>query len=503
MVMKKMLFLPALVLLLCSFSWVGAYGQITPSQDAYTTTATPTKNFGAATTLDVESSATTYIQFNLSSIPSGFSSADITKATLKLYVDAITTAGSFNVDFVNGSWAEGTIDASNAPALGTTIAASVPLTKADKNQYILVDITPAVQAWLSGTANDGIALVANSPLDASFDSKEATKTSHTAELDVVFSSSGGGGITGIDTASGSGLTGGGDSGTLNLSLINTCAAKQILQWSGTAWACSNAGTGTITGVTAGTGLSGGGTGGNVTLGINTSVVPQLDANNIFTGSQGVVGNLSVTAPGTGIHGGLGNFSSSGAGDSNSVTISNGTGTTESFQSGGPNAFVPGTNAGDGGMRVTPGKNIFFGDSTASRLELDSSGNAFQPLAANGMAKAMLVYDPFSGGSGSFLHCFNSALSGAAATTPPCGFSIIDKFTGDYIFDLGFEIDNRFLAATGGLNSENVPPGTVAACLDFDEEDCQHGFDLTPNSVEITNNTSSGKFVDNIIHLIVY
>src|SRR5271170_766500 len=99
MVMKKMQFLPALVLLLCSFSWVGAYGQITPSQDAYTSTATPTKNFGAATTLEVESSATTYIQFNLSSIPAGFTIADITKATLKLYVDGIPTAGSFNVDF--------------------------------------------------------------------------------------------------------------------------------------------------------------------------------------------------------------------------------------------------------------------------------------------------------------------------------------------------------------------------------------------------------------------
>jgi hypothetical protein len=504
MVMKNrnLQFLPALVLLLCVFSWVGAYGQITPSQDAYTTTATPTKNFGAATTLDVKSSETSYIQFNLASIPSGFTSTDITKATLKLYVDGITTAGSFNVDFVNGSWAEDTIDASNAPALGTTIAASVPLTKTDKNQYILVDITPAVQAWLSGTANDGIALVANSPLDASFDSKEATKTSHTAELDVVFSSSSGGGIAGINTASGSGLMGGGDSGTINLSLINTCSSKQILQWNGSAWACSNAGTGTITGVTAGAGLSGGGSGGNVTLGINTSVVPQLNTNNIFTGSQGVVGNLSVTTPSSGIHGGLGNFSSSGAGDSNSVTVSNGTGTTETFQSGGPNAFVPGTNAGDGGLRVAPGKNIFFGDSNASRLELDSSGNAFQPLAANGMAKAMFFYSP--SGNGKFVHCFNSTLSGAAATTPPCGFSIIDNFSGDYILDLGFQIDDRFISATAA----SMNAGAVGACTDISFP-CQNPAQLTPNRVEVTNTCVAGdgicnvEFIPTNFYLIVY
>jgi hypothetical protein len=260
--------------------WTTSYGQLTPSQDAYTSTADPTTNYGAKTLLDVESSQTTYIQFNLSSIPSGYTSADITKATLKLYVNAVTTAGSFNVDFVNGTWSEATITADNAPALGTTIQASVPLATADKNQYILIDITAAVQAWLSGTANDGVALVGNSPVNATFDSKESTTTSHPPELDIVFAG-GGSGITGITTASGSGLIGGGTSGTLNLSLTNTCASKQILQWSGTAWACASAGTGTITGVTAGTDLTGGGVSGTVTLKLNTATVPLLAAANTF------------------------------------------------------------------------------------------------------------------------------------------------------------------------------------------------------------------------------
>jgi hypothetical protein len=90
----------SLILLACTV----AYGQLTPSGDAYTNTATPTTNYGAKTLLDVESSQTSFIQFNLSSIPSGYTSADITKATLKLYVNAVTTAGSFNVDYVNRSW---------------------------------------------------------------------------------------------------------------------------------------------------------------------------------------------------------------------------------------------------------------------------------------------------------------------------------------------------------------------------------------------------------------
>ncbi len=282
-------------LLLTMALLTGASAQITPSQDAYTNTADPTTNYGAKTLLDVESaSQNSYIQFDLSSIPAGYTGSSVAKATLKLYVNAVK-AGSFNVDYVNGTWTEATIDANNAPALGSTIAASVPLTTADKNQYILIDVTSAVQAWLNGTANDGIALVGNSPLNASFDSKESTSTSHAAELDIVFAG-GNGTITGIDTAAGSGLIGGGTSGTLSLSLTNACAANQVLQWNGTAWVCVNLkGGGTITGVTAGTDLTGGGNSGNVTLNLDTTKVPQLASNNTFTGAQTIYGLVYAAA----------------------------------------------------------------------------------------------------------------------------------------------------------------------------------------------------------------
>jgi hypothetical protein len=93
-------------------------------------------------------------------------------------------------------------------------------------------------------------------------------------------------ITGVTTASGSGLMGGGTSGMLNLSLLTTCAKNQILQWNGSAWVCITASTGTITGVTAGTDLSGGGSSGNVTLNLNTTATDaryaQLGAADTFT-----------------------------------------------------------------------------------------------------------------------------------------------------------------------------------------------------------------------------
>jgi hypothetical protein len=275
-----------LAAVLCLFLLIGfllisaglSYAQITPSADSYTNSADPTTNFGAKTLLDVDgASQTTYIQFNLSSIPSG---ATVSQATLKLYVNAVTTAGSFNVNYVSSAWSEGTVDFSNAPTQGAAIASNVAVTTADKNQYILINVTPAVQAWLSGSeTNDGIALVANSTFNATFDSKENTTTSHAPELDIVFA----GGIIGVTTASGSGLMGGGSSGTLNLALTNTCSSGQVLEWNGTAWACTTAkGTGTITDVVAGTDLTGGGTSGKVTLNLDTTQVPLLAGSNNFT-----------------------------------------------------------------------------------------------------------------------------------------------------------------------------------------------------------------------------
>ncbi len=291
---RKFRLLLATVLFLSLLSGVAVRAQITPSADAYTNTASPTTNYGSKTLLDVDGATQiTYIQFNLGSIPAG---AGISQATLKLYVNSVTTAGSLNVDYVNGTWAENTITSNLAPALGNTIASGVPITTADKNQYILIDVTPAVVGWLKGSqANDGIALVADGSFNGTFDSKENTTTSHPAELDIVFAGSGGGGtITGVLTGSGSGLTGGGTSGTLNLSLTTACATNQVLQWNGHAWICAAAGTGTISGVTAGADLTGGGSSGTVTLNLDTTKVPQLNAANTFTGNQTVSGNLAAT-----------------------------------------------------------------------------------------------------------------------------------------------------------------------------------------------------------------
>lgn len=408
-----------LLLLLTLGTLTSAFAQITPSQDSYTDTSKATTNFGTATTLGVASSTAslqnTYIQFDLSSVPAGYTSANVAKATLKLYVNSVATAGTFNVDFVNGSWSEKTMTADLVPALGTTIASNVGVSSANVHDYILVDVTAAVGDWLNGSqANDGIALVANSGLSATFDSKENTTQSQPAELVIVFTA--GGTISGVTTASGSGLIGGGTTGTLNLGL-QTCATKQVLQWNGSAWVCAAVGTGTISGVTAGSGLTGGGTSGAVTL---------------------AIANKGVTTAQIG----------SGAATNGQVLTANGTGGASWQAAAGASTWAMTGNAGTN-CTTSPCAD-FLGTTDASNLEFRVNNNrAFRIEAATdtqaGFGFSPNVIGGFSG---------NAVTAGAAGATIAGGGGGIKNGT-SYINSVG----GSFGVVGGGL--KNVAAGEAS------------------------------------------
>jgi len=273
------------------------------------------------------------------------------------------------------------------------------------------------------------------------------------------------------------------------------------------------GAGTITGVTAGTGLTGGGNGGKVTLNLDTTKVPLLAAANVFTNNQAIIGGpstwgLTVSQPNfntileQGPESGVGTaleMQTTGTGGMAWQILNTGVNSSQ----GANKLNFRNDSAGVDVMTLTASGQVGIGtNSPTATLDVQgsiaTSGNASQARTAGGIIKAMLFYSPFNGAR--IVSCYNSTLSGAAATTPPCGFSIIENFVGDYVLDLGFQIDDRLFSATNGMNT--VQFVALTACTDISA--CNNPSDLTPNRVEITSFDPGGfAYQDTKVYLIVY
>jgi N-acetylneuraminic acid mutarotase len=177
------------MLLLAVFSAL-AQAQVVVTDDANTSSLTPTTNYGSSIALIVCSGSNAYIKFNFGNLGTGVTGANVSKATLILYTDFVLTSGTMDVYQVGGSWSEGKMTYNNAPALGTKLFSAVSVSSTG---YLSLDMTSTVQAWLNGTLiNNGIALVpsSGSKISVSFDSKENIFTSHTAQLPLVLVSAG-------------------------------------------------------------------------------------------------------------------------------------------------------------------------------------------------------------------------------------------------------------------------------------------------------------------------
>jgi hypothetical protein len=128
------------------------------------------------------------------------------------------------------------------------------------------------------------------------------------------------------------------------------------------------------------------------------------------------------------------------------------------------------------------------------LAMYSNGNVGQARTSGGWVKAMVFFSPFNGGG--IALCFNSTLSGAPATTPPCGFTFQIFGVGDYMIDFGFQVDDRFFSATTTFLDQ-----WIAVCTDAIGVACGHT--ISPNEVEITSRDFSNGYADSKPYLVVY
>jgi hypothetical protein len=163
--------------------------------DTFINSGAPGSNFGAAVSLNVNSSNTALLQFDLSGLPAGVTSANILKATLVAYVNRVGVGGAVDLAPVTSAWTESTVTAGTPPTLGGVFS-TIAVTQG--NSYLVADVTSLVQSWTGGNAF-GIAISASGTALSTnilFDSKEATLSSHAAFLDITIGSAGPVGPTG-------------------------------------------------------------------------------------------------------------------------------------------------------------------------------------------------------------------------------------------------------------------------------------------------------------------
>ena len=166
------------------------------TQDTYVAPGSAV-NYGAASTINTGGPAgnQALLQFDLSTLPDGTSASNIAKATLVLFVNKLGAPGTVNISVANGSWTENGLSGVGAvPVPSAAIASGVAINAA--GSYIYVDATAAVQAWLSGTNNNGIIITPGGGVNVAFDSKESSTTSHPATLIAMLSQTGPAGPTG-------------------------------------------------------------------------------------------------------------------------------------------------------------------------------------------------------------------------------------------------------------------------------------------------------------------
>ena len=159
--------------------------------DSYVSTPFAGGKHGIDSSLKINTSNTGFLKFTLSaSLPTEVSYVDIDKATLKIYMADVISAGNLTVRRVNQGWKEETIPVGGiSPLLDTGAGAKTfKISKSYAAHWIELDVTRIVKGWVAfPTSDNGFALTVENGnlLDVLIDSKENTATGHQALLDVV------------------------------------------------------------------------------------------------------------------------------------------------------------------------------------------------------------------------------------------------------------------------------------------------------------------------------
>ena len=265
--------------------------QVTLTADAHVAAAHPTTNYGTLSNLYVGNGSTSLLQFELASLPAGTTAAQISRATLTVFVNRVLTPGTISLSPVTSTWTETGVTFATVPTIG---AASSTVTAPVAGQYLNIDVTALVQGWVTAPAtNFGFALTSAAG-NVLIDSKESDETAHSARLDISIVSQGPIGPAGSPGIAGStGATG----------ITGSTGATGAQGIAGVTGSTGSTGATGIAGATGSTGVTGaqgiaGATGSTGATGIAgaTGLAGATGATGVtgVTGAQGIAGATGTT-----------------------------------------------------------------------------------------------------------------------------------------------------------------------------------------------------------------
>jgi hypothetical protein len=158
---------------------------------------------------------------------------------------------------------------------------------------------------------------------------------------------------------------------------------------------------------------------------------------------------------------------------------------------GVNGVTHGSNvSGVAGINDAPGGTGVYGLSTNGGFGFKTPSNVSQDRSAGGWVKAMVFVDPYTQNGTAITRCYNSQGSGAAISTPPCGFGITHRTQGVDVVDLGFQVNDRFISVSSA--------GVTTTCVSD-----PHTCNLSISQILVATLNLDGSGIDTAFWIIVF
>jgi hypothetical protein len=207
---------PGRLLIFIFCAGLTALGQAVPSQIGNVQLGSALGNRGGTIQVQYSVAGSTnhswdgLVQFNLTVFPT-LTPPQVQKATLVLHLLSGGGAGTVSLCQAASVWSSTTITGTHVPACvaGTTTSVAVTAAELAGGSFIPIDVTPLVQSWYNGTANNGFILSpATAGTNVQFDTVSGGSLlglsfgGYSPVLDLVLQSEGPQGIQGIQGVQG-------------------------------------------------------------------------------------------------------------------------------------------------------------------------------------------------------------------------------------------------------------------------------------------------------------